>query len=46
MQNVLLASRMMKNVKLEKKYLAHILKYGAEKERLLAKGRLDALNAK
>jgi len=46
MQNVLIASRMMKNVKLEKKYLEHILKYGADKERLLAKGRLDALNAK
>lgn len=46
MQNGLLATRMMKNIKLEKKYLEHIMKYGSDKERLLAKGRLDALNAK
>jgi predicted Zn-dependent protease len=46
MQNALLASRRMQNLKLEKKYLSHILKYGAEKDRMLAKGRLDALNSK
>ena len=46
MQNGLRASRMMKNFKLEKKYLQNIVKYGAEKERLLAQGRLDALNLK
>lgn len=46
MQNSLLASRRMKNEKLEKKYLNHVLRYGDEKERLLAKGRLDALNNK
>ena len=46
MQNGLLASRRMKNIKLEKKYLEMIVKYGAEKDRLLAQGRLDALNSK
>jgi hypothetical protein len=46
MQNGLLASRRMKNIKLEKKYLEMIVKYGAEKDSLLAKGRLDALNSK
>ncbi len=46
MQNGLLAARRMKNVKLEKKYLNIILKHGAEKDRLVAKGRLEALDAK
>ncbi len=46
MQNALLAARKLKNVKLEKKYLASIVKYGSEKDRLLAQGRLDALNLK
>ena len=46
MQNGLLASRRMKNVKLERKYLELILKYGSEKDRLLAQGRIDALNMK
>lgn len=46
MQNGLLATRKMKNLKLEKKYLEHMLKYGSEKDRLLAQGRLDALNRK
>lgn len=45
-QNGLLASRRMKNIKLEKKYLGLIVKYGSEKDKVLAKGRLDALNAK
>ncbi len=44
MQNGLLAARKLKNVKLEKKYLEMILKHGSEKDRMLAKGRLDALN--
>ena len=46
MQNGLLASRKMKNLKLEKKYLALIVKYGSDKDKLLAQGRLDALNRK
>ncbi len=44
MQNGLLAARKLKNVKLEKKYLTMIAKYGSEKDSLLAKGRLEALN--
>ena len=36
----------MKNLKLEKKYLALIVKYGSDKDKLLAQGRLDALNRK
>jgi tetratricopeptide (TPR) repeat protein len=42
--NAHLAARKMKNVKLEKKYLEHIVNYGPDKERLKAQGRLDALN--
>lgn len=43
-QNGLLASRKMKNIKQEKKYLELIVKYGSDKDRMMAKGRLDALN--
>lgn len=43
-QNALLAARHMKNVKLEKKYLNLIIKYGSDKDRMLAEGRLEALN--
>lgn len=46
MQNGLLASRKMKNIKLEKKYLGIIAKYGSEKDKMLAQSRLDALNSK
>ncbi len=45
-QNGLLAARKLKNVKLEKKYLGFILKYGSDKDKLMAKGRLDALEKK
>lgn len=41
-RNALLASRRMKNVKQEKKYLEMMVKYGPEKERNLAQARLDA----
>ena len=43
MQNGLLASRKMKNLKLEKKYLEMMVKYGPENERLQAEGRLKVL---
>lgn len=46
MQNGLLASRKMKNEKLEKKYLELIVRYASDKDRMLAKARLDALNNK
>ena len=46
MQNGLLAARKMKSEKLEKKYLEMIVRYGDEKNKTLAKGRLDALNSK
>ncbi len=46
MQNGLLAARRMNNIKLEKKYLTAIVKYGSQKDSLLAKGRLDALSKK
>ena len=46
MQNGLLATRKMKNVKLEKKYLGIIARHGSEKDRMLAQSRLDALNGK
>ena len=42
----MLASRRLKNVKLEKKYLAMMVKYGPEKDSKLAETRLAALNAK
>lgn len=43
-RNSVLASRKMKNVKMEKKYLQMLVKYGPEKDRLTAQGRLMALN--
>lgn len=46
MQNGLLASRKLKNVKLEKKYLTLIVRYGSDKDKMLAQSRLDALNSK
>ncbi len=45
-RNAQLAARKMKNVKLEKKYLELIAKYGSDRDRLMAQGRLDALNSK
>lgn len=45
-QNALLASRRLQNVKLEKKYLKLMLEYGSDKDKLLAKGRLEALGGK
>ena len=45
-QNAVVACRRMQNVKGERKYLALMAEYGAEKEKMLAKGRLDALNTK
>lgn len=44
-QNAVVASRRAQNIKAEKKYLAMMVQYGSEKEKILAKGRLDALNA-
>ena len=44
-QNAVAASRRAQNIKAEKKYLAMMVQYGSEKEKILAKGRLDALNA-
>ncbi len=46
MQNGLLAARKMKNTKLERKYLGFMMKYGSQKDRLVAKGRLEALDKK
>ncbi|MBR4298692.1 MAG: hypothetical protein IKT59_03160 [Bacteroidales bacterium] len=45
-QNAVVACRRMQNVKSERKYLALMAEYGSEKDKMLAKGRLDALNAK
>ncbi|MEE0237460.1 MAG: hypothetical protein UD961_15065 [Bacteroidales bacterium] len=45
-RNAQLAARKMRNVKLEKKYLELIVKYGSERDRLMAQGRLDALGSK
>lgn len=45
-QNALLASRRMKNLKLEKKYLTLITKHGSDKDKMMAQARLDAMNAK
>lgn len=42
-RNSALAARKQGNVKLEKKYLELLMKYGSEKEQLQAKGRLEAL---
>ncbi len=44
MQNALLAARKMQNVKLEKKYLQQMVKYGSQKEKLMAEARLSYLN--
>lgn len=44
MQNGLLAARKAKNVKKEKVYLNLIIDHGSDKDKLLAQGRLDALN--
>ncbi len=46
MQNGLLAARRLQNVKLEKKYLSMIAEYGSDRDKLMAKGRLEALNRK
>ena len=43
-KNCILAARKQKNVKLEKKYLEMMLKYGPDNERLQAEGRLRLLN--
>lgn len=45
-RNGIVASRKMKNIKQEKKYLGMMVKYGPEKDRLQAQGRLKALGAK
>lgn len=42
-KNSILASRKMKNVKLEKKYLEMMIQHGPEKDRMLAKARLEVL---
>ena len=42
-RNCVLAARKQKNVKLEKKYLEMMLKYGSESEKLQAQGRLASL---
>ena len=43
-RNCVLAARKQKNVKLEKKYLEMMLKYGSDQDKLQAEGRLKALN--
>ncbi len=43
-QNAITASRRLQNVKMEKKYLNMMVKHGSERERLMAQGRLNALN--
>lgn len=45
-QNCVLASRMMKDAKGEVKYLQMMVKYAPEKDALIAKARMDALNRK
>lgn len=46
-RNAMLAARSSKNVKLEKKYLKMLVRYAADDQtRLMAQGRLDALNKK
>lgn len=45
-KNGILASRRMKNVKQEKKYLEMMIKHGPEKDSMQAQGRLKSLNAK
>ena len=43
LKNGILAARKQKNLKQEKKYLEMMVKYGTEKDRMLAEGRLQAL---
>ena len=43
-RNALLASRKMKNMKLEKKYLQMVVKHGPEKEQKQAQARLNAMS--
>lgn len=45
-RNGIIASRKMKNARQEKKYLVMMVRYGPEKDRLQAQGRLKALGAK
>ena len=45
-RNAQIAARKMNNVKLEKKYLDLIVRYGSERDRLMAQGRLEVLNRK
>lgn len=45
-KNGIVASRKIRNVKQEKKYLEMMVKHGPEKDRLQAQGRLKALGAK
>lgn len=45
-RNGMLAARRQKNVKKEKKYLEMMVKYGSDKDRRLAVGRLEGLNLK
>lgn len=45
-RNGMLAARRQKNVKKEKKYLEMMVKYGSDKDRRLAAGRLEGLNLK
>ena len=42
-KNAILATRKMKNVKLERKYLEMMAKYGPEKDKMLAKARLESI---
>ena len=42
-RNGLLAARRQKNLKQEKKYLEMMVKYGSERDRLQAEGRLKAM---
>lgn len=45
-QNCVLAARLMKNSKMERKYLNMMAKYAPEKDALVAKARIEALNRK
>jgi tetratricopeptide (TPR) repeat protein len=45
-QNCVLASRMMRDIKLEVKYLQMMVKYAPEKDALAAKSRIEALSKK
>lgn len=46
MRNGMTASRKMKNVKQEKKYLEMLVKYAPEKDRIQAQARLDVINGR